>query len=258
MVSNRLAFAALALACIAAAAGGGYFATRQNTVPVPASAQAQPEAAAATTAATGGAATASGAPAASAKAERETEPPVEAPRKTMTAIRTGAAKPAGTPARTSGARDNSRPGTSASAHRDPAPLMASNTITAQSPLPAPPLPESVPEAPKPDEHQTPEPVHPTDRPQHAFTELIVSAESVIGLQTESRVSSETARVEDRVEARVTRDVKVSGQVAIPAGTRAIGSVMQVERGGKFKERARLGVRFNTLVLADGTRIPIST
>ena len=34
--------------------------------------------------------------------------------------------------------------------------------------------------------------------------------------------------------------------------------MQVERGGKFKERARLGIRFHTLVLADGTRIPIST
>ena len=34
--------------------------------------------------------------------------------------------------------------------------------------------------------------------------------------------------------------------------------MQVERGGKFKERARLGIRFHTLVLADGTRVPICT
>ena len=34
--------------------------------------------------------------------------------------------------------------------------------------------------------------------------------------------------------------------------------MQVDRGGKFKERARLGIRFHTLVLADGTRLPIST
>ena len=81
---------------------------------------------------------------------------------------------------------------------------------------------------------------------------------MIGLQTENRISSETARVEDRVEARVTRDVKVGDRVAIPAGSRAIGSVMQVERGGKFKERARLGIRFHTLVLADGTRLPIST
>jgi len=46
MLSNRLAFAALAVACIGAAAGGGYLASRQNTVPVPAAAQAQPATAA--------------------------------------------------------------------------------------------------------------------------------------------------------------------------------------------------------------------
>ena len=38
MLSNRLAFAALAIACLGAAAGGGYLATRQNVVPSPASA----------------------------------------------------------------------------------------------------------------------------------------------------------------------------------------------------------------------------
>ena len=36
MLSNRLAFAALGVACVAAAAGGSYLATRQNAVPVPA------------------------------------------------------------------------------------------------------------------------------------------------------------------------------------------------------------------------------
>src|SRR5262249_8274484 len=29
-------------------------------------------------------------------------------------------------------------------------------------------------------------------------------------------------------------------------------------GGKFKERASIGVRFHTLVLADGTKLPITT
>ena len=38
MFSNRLTFAALAAACITAAGVGGYFASRQNTVPTPASA----------------------------------------------------------------------------------------------------------------------------------------------------------------------------------------------------------------------------
>jgi hypothetical protein len=87
---------------------------------------------------------------------------------------------------------------------------------------------------------------------------VVSAQSVIGLQTDSSLSTERARVEDRVEARVMRDVRVGRDVAIPAGTRAQGSVVVVERGGRFKDRARLGIRFHTLLLADGTRLPIST
>jgi hypothetical protein len=89
-------------------------------------------------------------------------------------------------------------------------------------------------------------------------EVVVSSNSVIGLQTETRVSSETARVEDRVEARVTRDVKVGDVIAIPSGARALGTVTLVERGGKFKDRARLGIRFTTLVLADGTRLSMNT
>lgn len=97
-----------------------------------------------------------------------------------------------------------------------------------------------------------------ETPQKTFDELVVVADSVIGLQAETTVTSDRARVEDRVEARVTRDVRVHEMVAIPAGSRALGSVVSVERGGKFKERARLGIRFNTLVLADGTRLPIST
>jgi hypothetical protein len=95
-------------------------------------------------------------------------------------------------------------------------------------------------------------------PEKTFEELVVAADSVIGLQMESAITSERARVEDQVEARVIRDVRVNGQVAIPSGAHAIGSVMAVDRGGKFKERARIGIRFHTLVLADGTRLPITT
>jgi hypothetical protein len=80
----------------------------------------------------------------------------------------------------------------------------------------------------------------------------------MGLQIETPVSSDRARIEDRVEARVTRDLDVDGRTAIPAGTRVIGSVTLVERGGKVKERARLGVRFHTLALADGTELRLRT
>jgi hypothetical protein len=80
----------------------------------------------------------------------------------------------------------------------------------------------------------------------------------MGLQIDTPVSTERAQIEDRVQAHVNRDVSVDGRTAIPAGTRVLGSVTMVERGGKLKERARLGVRFHTLVLADGTELPLRT
>ena len=89
-------------------------------------------------------------------------------------------------------------------------------------------------------------------------ELVVPSDAVLGLQVERTITSETARVEDRVEARVTRDVRVGNRVAIPAGSVVQGSVMEVERGGKIRERARLNVRFHTVVLADGSHLNIRT
>lgn len=95
-------------------------------------------------------------------------------------------------------------------------------------------------------------------PGPIYDELVLPAASVIGLQLESPVTSERAQVEDSVVARVTRDVRVADRLAIPSGARAFGEVTLVERGGKLKERARLGVRFTSIVLADGTRLPIQT
>jgi hypothetical protein len=91
-----------------------------------------------------------------------------------------------------------------------------------------------------------------------YVEVVVPASAVIGLQVDRALSSETAKVEDRIEARVTRDVMADGQRAIPAGSKMLGSVVLVDRGGKMKDAARLGVRFHTLVLADGTELPLRT
>jgi len=142
-------------------------------------------------------------------------------------------------------QDGARPGPSASS--SPAPL--SSTVT------APPSTETTPAATRVDVRTDDAHAEP---PERALSELVVSANSVIGLQTDVAISSETARVEDRVEGHVARDVRVGNQIAIPAGTRAVGSVVVVERGGRFKERARLGIRFHELRLPDGTELPIST
>jgi hypothetical protein len=86
----------------------------------------------------------------------------------------------------------------------------------------------------------------------------VSADSVLGLEIENATSSETARIEDPVTARVVREVRVAGRLAIPEGARVLGSVVQVERGGRVKTQARLVVKFHTLVLADGVQLRLKT
>jgi hypothetical protein len=99
---------------------------------------------------------------------------------------------------------------------------------------------------------------PAPPPAPEFLDLEVPADSVLGLQVERTISSENARVEDRVTARVTRDVRVGSRVAIPAGAIVTGSVTEVDRGGKMKGKARLAVRFHTVTLADGTQFDIRT
>jgi hypothetical protein len=107
----------------------------------------------------------------------------------------------------------------------------------------------------PEPARVPEPAAPR---QPEFEEVVLPASSVVGLQVDTPLSSERTRIEDRVDARVTRDVSVGGRLAIPAGSRVIGSVTLVDRGGKLKDRARLGVRFHTLVLANGREVPLRT
>ena len=100
---------------------------------------------------------------------------------------------------------------------------------------------------------------PADRERRpAAQELVIEADSVIGLQVDSFVTTETAEVEDEVHARVTRDVLVTGEVAIPAGAVALGSVTLVERAGRVQGASRLGVRFHTVVLDDGSQVPVVT
>ena len=249
MASNRLTLAALAAACIGAAGAGGYLATRNNVTNV-----AAPEAASAIPAARPVQETeAVVTPAAPSSAD--TTPALAGTTSVAPTTTSAATSKRNQPA--SPARPTPAPRQVASASRQSQPpsLDRSWPSGTQSQTSSP-TENQTPAATRADEHQeTPRSPEP---PAKTYSELVVAADSVIGLQTDTALSSERARVEDRVEAHVVRDVRVGGEVAIPAGAHAIGTVVAVDRGGKFKERARLGIRFQTLVLADGTRLPITT
>jgi len=244
--TNKVAFMLVGAACFVAAGAGGFLALRQNTTsPAPVAVASR------------SAEWTSAVPAEHPVQETETivSPPVPSPAKP--AVRPAAA-PAAAPKREE--RDTqvqtARTDSPATAERGWPNAAAPPQAPAVTPPPEPPArpletverfgqePSALPEAPP--------------RSPVRYDELVVSADSVIGLQSETTVSSDRARVEDRVEARVTRDVKVGNRVAIPAGARALGTVSQVEHGGKFKERGRIAIRFQSVVLADGTRLQIST
>lgn len=266
MNSKVVAAGVFAAACITAAASGAYLAVRQND---------QPPAHAAS------AGTRETAPAARAVAETEAvvapptpasglsapAPLAEAPVATPGPRRDGAsvAEPGDSNPPIAARQDSRRRLPAASRPAVSSPAARNRNIPTAAPSQVPPVApqlekesvpvvtasaDPVPEAARPQEPPAP--------PERQFDEVVVPASAVMGLQVETPVSSERSQVEDRVDARVTRDVSAAGRVAIPAGSRVIGSITLVEKGGKVKERARLGVRFHTLVLADGREMPLRT
>ncbi len=261
MITKPFVLGLLATACVTAAAGGAYVAVRQNQ-----SAEAVPAAS-----------VQAPLPDKSEQAVAETEAVVSPP---ALAVETESRTSARTLARPPAPVDRSAVNAKKEAARAPQvksvatndPSRSTSTVPAGNASPDPATaverpspsrePAVVPPAAVPAGASQPDPVVPDaplplpTRPQ--FVEVVVPASSVVGLHVETSITSETARVEDRVEARVTRDVMADGQVAIPAGTRVIGDVTLVERGGKMKDKARLGVRFHTLVLADGKHVPFRT
>ena len=268
MFSKPLAFGLLALGCVTAAAGGAYVATRHNL----AQAQATTSPAAATT-------TSSTAVPAD-KSVPSTDAAVTPPALEATPIQAAQTAPVDQPKASPDTRRivSNPPAVPKTREQKPAgsskrvEVVAKNqparTVPLPDPVPGVAAQPSVPPAAVASAAETaivppaaPDAAHSesVDTPRPAqFEELVLPAASVIGLQVETGLTSERSRVEDRVEARVTRDVLVDGRLAIAAGSRMLGSVTQVDRGGKVKERARLAIRFHTLVLGNGDEVAVRT
>jgi len=253
MELNKFVFGALAAGCLGTAAAGGFVAARHGSSSVPA-----PVAVAAPASTTEK-------PVVESEGVITAEAPLPAPSAVAVApvrdSRTEAVAPRRPAEAPAPRREVPRTAPTRSTRNDPpartpAPTAPAATTTASSgggsvwdvrPAVEPERARATAEPEAPPAPATPETI-----------ELVVPSDAVLGLQVERTITSETARVEDRVEARVTRDVRVGNRVAIPAGSVVQGSVMEVERGGKIRERARLNVRFHTVVLADGSHLNIRT
>jgi hypothetical protein len=92
-----------------------------------------------------------------------------------------------------------------------------------------------------------------------YRELTIPAGTVLPVELQSTVASDTSQVEDVVRARLRRAIVIDGTTALPAGSTLGGTVTEATRSGRVKGRARVGFRFDTIEPAGGDgRLQIRT
>jgi hypothetical protein len=90
-------------------------------------------------------------------------------------------------------------------------------------------------------------VHATYAGRYPSGAMTVPRGTQVHVRLEEAVSSRTARVEDRVDARVELPVRdASGRVVIPAGSRVWGTVVDVERAQRPARGGEIEMRFDSV------------
>jgi hypothetical protein len=77
------------------------------------------------------------------------------------------------------------------------------------------------------------------------------------LRLVNSVSTRTAREGDYVYLRTATPIVVNGQIVVPAESYVQGVVSHAQRSGRVKGRAELGIRIETLTLANGKVVQVA-
>ena len=85
-----------------------------------------------------------------------------------------------------------------------------------------------------------------------FREVAVPATTNLSLSLDDSVGSATSQIEEPVRARLTLPVVIDGVTVLPAGARVRGVVSSVERAGKVKGVASIGLHFQAIDSDDVT------
>lgn len=112
---------------------------------------------------------------------------------------------------------------------------------------------TAPAAPAPAPAPTPEP-----EPKPRKTLLSIPAGTVIEVRLDDAISTDTARVGDRVDGTLTRAIPVNGLTAAPVGVRVTGRITEAHRGGRLKGAARMVLRFDRMTLPDGAVVEFAS
>jgi len=71
------------------------------------------------------------------------------------------------------------------------------------------------------------------------------------------VDAKKAKPGDEVVAKVTQEVKANDKLVLPKGSKLVGKVTQAQGRAKGQGESELGLTFDSVVLKDGTQLPLS-
>jgi len=89
-------------------------------------------------------------------------------------------------------------------------------------------------------------------PQSPASTLMVPTDTTIPLRLMNTINSRTAQPAQAFYCETIFPITVGNRIVIPRGSSVKGSVTQVVRPGHLKGKAQIGIRFETLILPNGT------
>lgn len=88
-------------------------------------------------------------------------------------------------------------------------------------------------------------------------EVAVKAGTIVPLQIANPVKAADVEEGQKVMFKVSRDINVNGQTAIPFGTIVNGTVYEAKKSAWFGTKGRLGIKISEIVMPNGTVIPLT-
>ncbi len=93
-------------------------------------------------------------------------------------------------------------------------------------------------------------------PTPAASTLTVPADTTIPLRLLNTINSRTTQPGQALYCETIFPITVGNRIVIPVGSSVKGSVTKVVRPGHSKRKAQIGIRFETLILPNGTTLPL--
>jgi type IV secretion system protein VirB10 len=94
--------------------------------------------------------------------------------------------------------------------------------------------------------------------QQASEPVVVPAGTVIPISLTNRITTKHAKDGDGVYGRTVFPITINNKIVIPEGSHVRGKVSQIRKPGRVKGKGELTLTFQTLVLPNGTTLPIYT